>query len=738
VTPKIPKLSKKSSFSVSNKTSAQLKWAQAAVKSIAHFSLTPLALSAAQLAFSQTVPTSPTLPSVTVTGTEDRASVAKRSTTATKTDTALIDTPQSISVITKEQIRDQAAQSVAEALRYVPGVGFAQGEGNRETPIFRGVSTTADFFVDGVRDDVQYYRDLYNIERVEVFRGPNAMIFGRGATGGLLNRVSKTPDWKPAASGSLTLGSGSNKRITTDLNQPINDDFAFRLNALYEDSGSYRDGVSLKRRGINPTLAWRVSSRTLATFGYEYFKDDRIADRGVPSFNGRPVDTSLGTFFGNAAASPTGTSLNAMTAAIEHEFGGGLTLRNRTRWSDQDKFYQNVYPGATDATGTTVALSAYNNATQRKGFFNQTDLTYALQTGSVRHTLLAGAEFSRQDTDNFRNTGYFPGGVTSVNVPISNPVSLLPVTFRQSATDANNTGRAKVAAFYLQDQLELSPSFQVIAGLRYDQFKVDFTNNRDGQQLSPSDSLVSPRLGLIYKPLKDMSVYANYSVAYLPRSGDQLSSLSATNASLAPEKFKNYELGVKWDLRANLSATAAVFRLDRANVVVLDPTDPTNIRTILSNGQRVQGLELTLAGNITPAWSTTGGYAYTDAKFVADTTATLRTGASIAQVPKHTLSWWNRYDFTPAWAAAVGVIYRTNMFAANELIPTALTPVPNVLLPGYTRVDTAVYYKLDTKTNLQLNVENLLNKKYFLNANSNNNITPGSPRALRVSLNKAF
>ena len=195
-----------------------------------------------------------------VTGTEDRAYLAKRSTTATKTDTALIDTPQSISVITKEQIRDQAAQNVAEALRYVPGVGFAQGEGNRETPIFRGVSTTGDFFVDSVRDDVQYYRDLYNIERVEVFRGPNAMIFGRGATGGLLNRVSKTPEWKSASVGSLTLGSGSNKRITADLNQPINEDFAFRLNALYEDSGSYRDGVSLKRRGINPTLAWRVSS----------------------------------------------------------------------------------------------------------------------------------------------------------------------------------------------------------------------------------------------------------------------------------------------------------------------------------------------------------------------------------------------------------------------------------------------------------------------------------------------
>lgn len=684
------------------------------------------------------MPSVPSLPLLTVTGATDQGSLAKRSLTATKTDTALIDTPQSISVVTKDQLRDQAAQSVAEALRYVPGIGFAQGEGNRETPIFRGVSTTGDFFVDGVRDDVQYYRDLYNIERVEVFRGPNAMIFGRGATGGLINRVSKTPNWTPAASGSLTWGSDNNKRITADLNQPINDDVAFRLNALYEDSGSYRDGVTLKRSGINPTLAWRVSSRTLATFGYEHFKDDRIADRGIPSFNGRPIAASPSTFFGNAANSPTGSTLNAVTALIEHELGAGLTLRNRTRWSDQNKFYQNVFPGATNATGSTVAISAYNNATQRKSFFNQTDLTYSLQTGRVQHTLLVGAEFGRQDTDNFRNTGFFPGGATSVNVPVANPVSLLPLTFRQSATDANNSGQAKVAAFYIQDQMELSPSFQVIAGLRNDNFKVDFTNNRNGQQFNPSDNLVSPRLGLVYKPVKDISAYANYSVAYLPRSGDQLSSLSASTASLAPEKFNNYELGVKWDLRANLSATAAVFRLDRTNVVVLDPVDSANTRTMLSDGQRIQGLELTLAGNITPAWSTMGGYAYTDAKFVADTSATLRTGAEMAQVPKHTLSWWNRYEFTPAWAAAVGVIYRTKMFAANQLIATPTTPTPNVLLPSYTRVDTALYYKLDNKTDLQLNVENLFNKKYFLNANSNSNITPGSPRALRVSLNKAF
>ncbi|MGC3985687.1 MAG: TonB-dependent receptor plug domain-containing protein [Pseudorhodoferax sp.] len=202
---------------------------------------------------------SSTLPAVTVQGELDKGYSATRSTTATKTDTPLIDTPQSISVVTKDQIRDQASQGLAEALRYVPGVGFAQGEGNRETPIFRGIATTADFYIDGVRDDVQYYRDLYNIERVEVFRGPNAMIFGRGATGGLINRVSKQANWTPLMAGSVSLGSDSNKRVAIDLNQAINDSLAFRLNAMHEDSDSYRDGVFLRRTGINPTLSWKAT-----------------------------------------------------------------------------------------------------------------------------------------------------------------------------------------------------------------------------------------------------------------------------------------------------------------------------------------------------------------------------------------------------------------------------------------------------------------------------------------------
>ncbi|MBO0991205.1 TonB-dependent siderophore receptor [Delftia sp. SD018] len=684
-------------------------------------------------------PASPSvnLPTVTVTSEQDKGYAARRSTSATKTDTALIDTPQSISVVTQDQVRDQGSQGLAEALRYVPGVGFAQGEGNRETPIFRGISTTGDFYVDGMRDDVQYYRDLYNIERVEVLRGPNAMIFGRGATGGLINRVTKMPNWTAGYGGSLTLGSNSNRRVTADINQSLNDQVSIRLNALYEKSDSYRDGVWLERKGINPTISWKLAPKTLASLSYEHFEDDRIADRGISSFQGRPLQTSPSTFFGNAAASPTWTRLDAATLTLEHEFDSGVAVRNRTRWSDQDKFYQNVFPGATNATGTQVAISAYNNMTRRKSVFNQTDVTFNLDAGGLRHRFLAGAEFGVQDTDNHRETGYFPGGATSVNVPVANPFTSLPVSFRPSATDADNSGKAKVAAFYLQDQVEITRNLQVVAGVRYDRFKVDFTNNRNGQVLNPSDDLVSPRVGVIYKPVQDLALYANYSVAYQPRAGDQLSSLTATNAAFKPEKFKNYEIGAKWDIKRNLSATAALFRLDRSNVVVLDPSDPTNTRTMLSDGQRTEGLELSVSGNLTPSWSVAGGYAYTDAKFVADTSATLRTGGAVGQVPKHTFALWNRYEITQSWAAALGVIRRTKMFAANEQIATGGVS-PNVVLPGYTRFDAAVFYKIDAKTSLQLNVENLFDKKYYINANSNTNITPGSPRALRVSLNKSF
>lgn len=678
--------------------------------------------------------TEATLPTIKVRAEAQTPSYQVAQAQATKTDTLLRDTPQSISVVSENQIRDTAAQSLAEATRYVPGLGFQQGEGNRETPVFRGFSTTADFFVDGVRDDVQYYRDLYNIERVEVLKGPNGMIFGRSAVGGLINRVSKTPKWKSFVDGSLTLGSDRNRRATVDVNQVVNDSLALRLNALYENSESYRDGVTLERSGVNPTATFKVTDDTAVTLGYEHFEDERVADRGVPSFQGKPLKTNRSTFFGNSEQSPVSTELDAFTAVISHQFNDNAKVTNRTRWSDQNKFYQNVFPGAVNAAGTRVSISAYSNKTSRDGIFNQTDLNLNFNTGSLKHALLVGTELSKQDTSNFRQTGYFGSAATatSVSVPVSNPTTTEVLTFRQSASDASNSSESTSLGIYVQDQVTLNQYFQVIAGLRFDSIKNEVLNKRTAATFETSDSLVSPRFGLIFKPIEPVSIYANYSLAYQPRAGDQLSSLSVTNEALDPEKFINYEVGAKWDLRQNLAATLAVYRLDRTNVIVVDPADPT--KTILGDGQRSQGVELALTGNITPAWSVSAGYGYTEAEFTADTTATLRDGAQVAQVPKHTVALWNRYDFTPAWGAGLGVTYKAKMLAANEQAPTASNPNPNVELPSYVRTDAAIYFNASKSVQFQLNVENVFDKEYYSSAHNNNNITPGSPRALRLGV----
>ncbi|WP_220456397.1 TonB-dependent receptor [Rugamonas brunnea] len=668
---------------------------------------------------------------VTITGTAESGYGASHSTTATKTDTALRDTPQAITVVTKELIRDQAMQSMADVIRYVPGVVTAQGEGNRDTAVFRGNSSTGDFFIDGMRDDVQYYRDFYNIDSVEALKGANAMIFGRGGSGGVINRVSKQPEWNYLREASLTLGSWANRRLTADVGQVVNDSVAVRVNGLYEKSGSFRDGVSVERSGINPTVGIRAGANTSVVLGYEHFDDDRTADRGIPSYQGKPFDTDPSTFFGNAKLSRAKASVDAFTAVIEHDLGHGATLRNRTRYADYDKFYQNVFPGAVNAAGTSVDIKGYNNATARRNLFNQTDLTFDVRTGALLHKLATGVELGRQVTDNYRNTAYFPtvgANATSITVPTSDPVMTAPVTFRQAASDADNHGTSTVVSVYVQDQLQLSPQWQAIAGLRYDRFKVDFLNHRNNTTISVTDTPVSPRAGLVYKPVEAVSIYGSYSLAYLPRAGDQLASLTPTNAAFDPEQFKNLELGVKWDVLPKLAATLAIYRLDRKNVVVADPSDPT--KSVLADGQRSKGVELGLSGNVGKNWSVMGGYAYQDAKLTADVAATgPYAGAVLAQVPKHSASLWNRYDVSDALGAALGIIYRSSIYPSTA---------NNVVLPGFTRFDGALYYTVNRKLQVQLNVENLFDKKYYAAANSNDNISPGSPRAIKLGLNAKF
>ena len=484
--------------------------------------------------------------------------------TAMKTDTPLRDTPQAATVVTSRFIADQAMQSMADVVRFIPGVTMAQGEGHRDAPIIRGQSSTADFFVDGVRDDAQYLRDLYNVERIEALKGSNAMVFGRGGGGGVINQVRKEASLAPIGALVFEGGSFDHKRGTLDVGRPIGERVAARLNGVYEKSASFRDATHLERRGVTPTATIFAGSGTTVRLDYEYFRDDRVVDRGIPSFRGRPAPTPITTFFGDPAISSARSRVDAGAALIERDFGGGLTLRNRTRVASYDKFYQNVYSGAVDSTGTQVNLQGYNNGTQRTNVFNQTDLTRTAVTGSVKHTLLAGAELSRQNTDNVRNTAYFNGTATSTLVPFVQPRLTAPVAFRQSATDADNHVRADVAALYAQDQVDFSSQWQAVVGVRVDEFSLRFHNNRVAQDLDRSDRLVSPRVGLVFKPVEPASLYASYSVSHLPSSGDQFASLTATTATLEPERFRNYELGAKWDVVPSLSLTGARCRRERS------------------------------------------------------------------------------------------------------------------------------------------------------------------------------
>jgi catecholate siderophore receptor len=663
---------------------------------------------------------------------------AKRSSASTKTDTELRDVPQAISVITQDQIQDQSVQSIAEAIRYVPGVQAAQGEGNRDALIFRGNATTGDFFLDGVRDDVQTYRDVYNTDRIEVLKGPNGMIFGRGGAGGAINRVSKEAGWDPISQITASYGAYDQRRISADFGQAINDDVAFRINAVYENSDSYRDGVELKRYGVTPTITIKPTDKTKVTLGVEYFKDEHISDRGVPSVNGagnsqlnnRPFrigDTDQ--FFGNAALSPNETETNAFNAMIEHAFDSGLTVRNRLRYADYDKFYQNIFARGSVNNAGNVQFGAYRDETDRENLINQTDLMFDVKTGSIEHKMLFGMELAKQETDNKR----FQPTTGSSNVPgptgtqpASNP--FVP-TASFAALATNRKSDVDVTAFYVQDQIVLTPKWQAIVGLRHDKFETDFTDKRANQNIDVSDNFLSPRAGLIFKPVEAVSLYSNYSISYVPRAGDQLTSLTVTNSSFDPEKFINYEVGAKWDVNPNLSFTAAVYKLERENVAITDPADIT--RTVLVDGQETKGIELSISGNITDKWSVFGGYAYQDGEITkqqgAGTTAILA-GAELAQTPDHTFSLWNRYDINDTWGVALGVISRSDMYAQ---IPTQTA---STVLPGYTRFDAAVYGKFSEKLRLQVNLENLTNKEYALYAHNNNNITPGSPITGRATL----
>ena len=662
---------------------------------------------------------------------------SSRSSSALRTAEPLRTTPQSVSVLTAPALVDLGLHSMTRAVEYLPGITMGQGEGHRDAPTIRGQSSTSDFFVDGVRDDAQYLRDNYNVEQLEAIKGANALAFGRGGGGGVINRVSKQAGWTPVRTLRFETGSFDTRRLTADVGGALSAPVAGRLNALHEHRRSFRDEVGSERYGITPTIT-AYGAGTLIRAGGEFYRDRRTTDRGVPSANGVPSAAPIDRFFGDPDISRANADVLSGYLIGERPLGPGVQLRSHLRAVSYDKFYQNVYAaGALDEAAQTVRLGAYNAGTARRNLFNQTDLTWDAARGDVRSTLLVGGELSHQRSDNTRLTGFFDGGATTLAVPFGAPRIAEPVTFAARGSDADNRATASIAALYVQQQLKFGDHVQLIGGARFDRVAMALDDRRDGARYERIDRIVSPRVGLVLTPSQQWSFYASHGTSALPSSGDQFAGLNASTSALAPERFRNNELGVKWGLDDRFEAGAAVYRVDRSNSAAPDPTDIT--RLVQTGRQRTDGVELSASGAPVDRWRLIAAVAVQRARIV-EQSGSARAGTTAPLVPRTTLSLWNSVDVAPRLVLGAGVVHQGRRYAALD---------NSVTLPAFSRVDASVEWSPAAlarrsgtaggaewlrDVSVQLRAENLLNTRFYATSHGNNNIMPGTPRLLQLSL----
>jgi catecholate siderophore receptor len=680
---------------------------------------------------------------------------ANSTSVATKSNTPIVNIPQSLSVLTREFIGDQSFQYFTEITRYVPGVAIHQGEGNRDELVIRGVDSSANFFVNSFRDDVQYFRDFYNAQSVEVLKGPSALTFGRGAGGGIVNRTLKEADGVRFYEASAQTGSWGDRRVTLDAGQAINENVAARLNVFYEGADGFRDFNHLERYGINPTVTLKPSDDTKVRLSYEYFHDERTADRGNPSqtpvggatrFNPAAPFVPNGdysAFFGSPSLNQAAVTVQTGMAIIDHDFGNGLTVRNGTIVADYEKFYQNVYPGngplsgAVNVAETAFNRAAYNHTTNRDNAFNQTDFIYKTATGPVLHTVAFGTEFGQQSGIDVRNTGIFPNGTNTILGNPFAPTYFGPVAFLHHFTGTNTDGvttpdsnskyRLNIESAYARDTVEITRWVQLIGGARFDRFDNSALDMNTNINRARVDDMVSPQAAVIVKPTETMSVYTMYSVSYLPASGDQFSALTPGTVILQPQKFEMEELGMKWNINPKLLFSSAVYNLIRTNQPIADPNNPGFF--FPSGSTLTQGFEASLVGYVTPAWQSSLAYAYTDARITSATSPTIVPGNRVQLVPYNQFAWWNKYQINPIWGASLGIIYFSNSYASSD---------DTVRLPGFVRFDAGLFATIDEHWRAQLNIENIFNKGYWASADANNNISPGQGRTVRLKATYRF
>ncbi|MBX2846707.1 MAG: TonB-dependent siderophore receptor [Acidiferrobacterales bacterium] len=652
-----------------------------------------------------------------------------------KTPTPIIDVPQSLSIITADQITEQGINSIGDIIDYTAGVNTSQGEGHRDAVVFRGVRSTADFFLDGNRDDVQYYRGLYNLEQVEILRGPNALLFGRGGTGGVLNRVSKKAQIDDAFTGyKASANSYGGFAIELDHNFSASDVSGVRVNAMYESLANHRDFFDGDRIGFNPTARFALSPDTTLDLSYEYADHERFIDRGVPTDSeGLPVEAFEDTVFADSGVNLTGLTAHLLRANLQHNFSDTMKGNFGVFYGDYDKFYQNFYASNYDQATNIVELDGYFDETQRQNLVVSGNLVSEFNTGRIGHTLIVGGEVIDTSSDQFRFNPVFNTTIDDREFfTATSPISLnggiginadgLATSYTFSDLNDDTQVGIDVYSLYIQDQIEVSEQFDILLGARFDSFDITVFNAEEGETRNRKDDQVSPRLGLIYKPQENISLYASYSESFLPRSGEQFANINGDNDQLDPNTFNNLEYGIKWDPNPSLSLTAALFENEQSSPQVADD-DPSTLDVIDSE---ISGFELQVSGLINDVWSVSASYTNLDGEQVDRNGPT---GLTPRELPENMASLWNKFQVSDTIGLGLGVTYQDESFVNNG---------NTAVLPSYTRFDASAYYDISEKLRLQLNIENLTDELYFPNAHSTHQVTVAAPLNAMVTLSGGF
>lgn len=647
---------------------------------------------------------------------------------ATKIEAPLRDIPQTVNVVPQSVLRDQGARSMQDVMRAIPGIGLSHGDGQRDQVTIRSFSAISDQFIDGLRDDALYFRDLSNIEQVEVVKGPASVLYGRGSSGGLINRITKKPgiDRNEVT---LQVGSWNQRRGEFDLAQTFGDKtVAFRITGAVERADSYRDQQFLNREALAPSAAIKLGDDTRLLIQGEYLSDRRVTDFGIPAYRGRPVDVATGTYYGAANSRDVDYSqadVSAFGFTLDHRFNSEWSVRNAFRAYDYSLDRNNTLVGSVNEAARTASLNRSNVRRQEDGYFNQTELTQKVTMTGMQHQLLYGIEIGKQNKDQVFRTR---NNVATVS--LFNPVlPVLPLTVT-TAPSTDNLGIMTVTSGYVQDLATLSEHWKALVGIRYDRFEQETRERRPGQRdVERTDSAWSPRAGLVFQPNLSQSYYVSYSKSFQPSA--EGFALAANNAQIAPEETTNQEVGAKFDfLDGMASATASLFRVERTNVKTTNPA--TN--TLVPLGvQRTNGAELSLSGDLTHGWQIWSGYAWLDAEMVSSVAIDAGQpvqGKRPTLTPKQSANLWLTKSLGQGFGAGGGLNYVGERFA---------NPGNTVTLPGYTTFDTMAYYRAKG-FDVQLNLMNLFDRKYIISAHgsSPNLNLPGAPRSAQLTVRYAF